>query len=154
MVNPGGIGRPRRVISARLAPLPPSSSRCEASPSVNSRIHRAIGAPFARSGIIWSVNHPPAAAPVAKLYRSFLANTLPPRSYQAPRGGISPASPGGTGPGREPETSVRRLSLKRHRHVAMKMTPQRLTSVPDNATIPRLSVPHFQGGMEPLDLER
>src|SRR5215213_11597846 len=61
MVNPGGIGRPRRVISARLAPLPPSSSRWEASPSVNSQIHCAIVAPFARSGVIWSASYPPGA---------------------------------------------------------------------------------------------
>jgi hypothetical protein len=33
MVKPGGTGRPMRVISARPAPLPPSSSRIEPSPS-------------------------------------------------------------------------------------------------------------------------
>jgi len=36
IVNPGGTGSPRRDISARLAPLPPSSSFREASPSVPS----------------------------------------------------------------------------------------------------------------------
>src|SRR5512140_1464298 len=33
MVNPGGTGRPRLAISARLAPLPPSRSRISALPS-------------------------------------------------------------------------------------------------------------------------
>src|SRR5688500_8009903 len=33
MVNPAGTGRPALVISARLAPLPPSRSRIERSPS-------------------------------------------------------------------------------------------------------------------------
>jgi hypothetical protein len=33
MVKPGGTGTPSRVISARLAPLPPSRSRCFALPS-------------------------------------------------------------------------------------------------------------------------
>ncbi len=35
IVKPGGTGSPRRVISARPAPLPPSWSRIEASPSSN-----------------------------------------------------------------------------------------------------------------------
>jgi NitT/TauT family transport system substrate-binding protein len=34
-IRPGGTGRPRRVISARLAPLPPSRSRIPACPSLN-----------------------------------------------------------------------------------------------------------------------
>src|ERR1700687_6163723 len=33
MVKPGGTGRPRLAISARLAPLPPSKSRISALPS-------------------------------------------------------------------------------------------------------------------------
>src|SRR3954451_1750856 len=33
MVKPGGTGRPRLAISARLAPLPPSRSRISALPS-------------------------------------------------------------------------------------------------------------------------
>src|SRR5579863_1199409 len=33
MVKPGGTGRPRLAISARLAPLPPSKSRNSALPS-------------------------------------------------------------------------------------------------------------------------
>src|SRR5579862_9486052 len=33
MVKPGGTGRPRLAISARLAPLPPSKSRSPALPS-------------------------------------------------------------------------------------------------------------------------
>src|SRR5207237_4712447 len=33
MVKPGGTGRPRFAISARLAPLPPSKSRMSALPS-------------------------------------------------------------------------------------------------------------------------
>src|SRR4051812_18349534 len=33
MVKPGGTGRPRLAISARLAPLPPSKSRISAFPS-------------------------------------------------------------------------------------------------------------------------
>src|SRR5207248_8822152 len=33
MVKPGGTGRPRFAISARLAPLPPSKSRISALPS-------------------------------------------------------------------------------------------------------------------------
>src|SRR6476659_7262947 len=33
MVKPGGTGRPRLLISARLAPLPPSSARIPALPS-------------------------------------------------------------------------------------------------------------------------
>src|ERR1700759_2499901 len=36
MVNPGGTGRPRLVISARLAPLPPSRSLRSLWPSVKS----------------------------------------------------------------------------------------------------------------------
>src|SRR5215470_2575205 len=36
MVNPGGTGRPRLVISARLAPLPPSRSLRSLLPSVKS----------------------------------------------------------------------------------------------------------------------
>src|SRR3954451_6250252 len=34
MVKPAGTGKPKLVISARLAPFPPSSARIEASPSV------------------------------------------------------------------------------------------------------------------------
>src|SRR5918993_797674 len=36
MVNPGGTGRPRFVISARLAPLPPSRSLRSRFPSLKS----------------------------------------------------------------------------------------------------------------------
>src|SRR5438105_6442282 len=39
MVKPGGTGSPARVISATPAPLPPSRSRIEASPSSNSQTH-------------------------------------------------------------------------------------------------------------------
>ena len=35
-VKPGGTGRPRFVISARFAPLPPSRSRCSLEPSAKS----------------------------------------------------------------------------------------------------------------------
>ena len=36
IVNPSGTGRPMRVISARLAPFPPSSGRMSAVPSEKS----------------------------------------------------------------------------------------------------------------------
>src|SRR5262245_12108316 len=45
MVNPGGTGRPRLVISARLAPLPPSSSIWLLSLSVKPYTYLAIGFP-------------------------------------------------------------------------------------------------------------
>src|ERR1700709_271976 len=54
MVKPGGTGRPRLAISARLAPLPPSKSRNPAlpsalpSPNVNTHLPD-----FARSGAPW-----------------------------------------------------------------------------------------------------
>ena len=44
-VNPGGTGRPMRVISARFAPLPPSRSAIAARPSAKSYTYR-IAAPF------------------------------------------------------------------------------------------------------------
>jgi hypothetical protein len=40
MVKPGGIGIPKRLISWRLAPLPPRMSLKEASPSVLSALKR------------------------------------------------------------------------------------------------------------------
>src|SRR4051812_31175472 len=39
MVNPGGTGRPIRVISARLAPLPPSRSFRSLLPSMKSNTY-------------------------------------------------------------------------------------------------------------------
>src|SRR6266536_3551376 len=39
IVNPGGTGRPRRVISARFAPLPPSRSFMLVLPSEKSHTH-------------------------------------------------------------------------------------------------------------------
>ena len=41
IVKPSGTGRPIRVISARLAPLPPSRNRWSAVPSRNRRIQRS-----------------------------------------------------------------------------------------------------------------
>src|SRR5882672_432552 len=53
MVKPAGTGTPRRVISARFAPLPPSRSRCAALPSARPapknqtrRLERTAGLPF------------------------------------------------------------------------------------------------------------
>jgi len=48
IVNPGGTGRPMRVIAARFAPLPPSRSFIDPSPSVetpNAYTSRAATAP-------------------------------------------------------------------------------------------------------------
>src|SRR5215212_7799840 len=59
MVKPGGTGRPRLAISARLAPLPPSKSRISALPS-------ALPSPNVNT-------HLPDFAPVA----GFSATTLP-----------------------------------------------------------------------------
>src|ERR1700760_575368 len=42
MMNPGGTGRPRLVISARLAPLPPSRSFWSLSPSAKSYTYLTI----------------------------------------------------------------------------------------------------------------
>src|SRR2546430_11448254 len=42
MVNPGGTGRPMRLISARPAPFPPSRSRIVALPSAKSIVHRPL----------------------------------------------------------------------------------------------------------------
>ena len=42
IVNPGGTGKPRFVISARLAPLPPSRAFWLLSPSVNSYTYLVI----------------------------------------------------------------------------------------------------------------
>jgi len=40
IVNPGGTGRPIRLISASPAPFPPRRSRIDASPSSKRRVHR------------------------------------------------------------------------------------------------------------------
>src|SRR5215470_202831 len=45
MVNPGGTGSPSLVISARLAPLPPSRSAIVRSPSWKSYTYLAIANP-------------------------------------------------------------------------------------------------------------
>src|SRR3954467_9454510 len=47
MMNPGGTGSPNRVISARLAPLPPSRSFWSLSPSLKSKTNFADGPPSA-----------------------------------------------------------------------------------------------------------
>src|SRR3954454_18035418 len=60
MVKPGGTGRPRLAISARLAPLPPSRSRMLAlpsalpSPNVNTHLPEfaAAAAGFAAAGFV------------------------------------------------------------------------------------------------------
>src|SRR5512139_3160406 len=43
-MKPGGTGSPRRVISARLAPLPPRSAFIDASPSSSRYTHFSGGA--------------------------------------------------------------------------------------------------------------
>src|SRR6202007_135373 len=51
IVNPGGTGRPILLISARLAPLPPSSSRIGAVPSSKSHTRLVVAiqySPIAR----------------------------------------------------------------------------------------------------------
>src|SRR5205807_5974902 len=49
IVNPGGTGRPTRLISASPAPLPPSRSRIVALPSSNNQMRfRAARAPAGR----------------------------------------------------------------------------------------------------------
>src|SRR3954454_19670841 len=56
MVKPGGTGRPRLAISARLAPLPPSRSRISAlpsalpSPNVNTHLPALAAAGAALAG--------------------------------------------------------------------------------------------------------
>src|SRR3546814_17131934 len=46
MVKPGGTGRPRLAISARLAPLPPSRSRMLARPSARTSPKPLTSLPF------------------------------------------------------------------------------------------------------------
>src|SRR6185437_2804727 len=53
MTNPGGTGRPRLVISARFAPLPPRRSFMSRLPSLKSYTYLGTGALLARSGREW-----------------------------------------------------------------------------------------------------
>src|SRR5262249_38739838 len=48
IVKPGGTGRPRLVISARFAPLPPSRNFCSFEPSSNAKTYRIVFLPLGR----------------------------------------------------------------------------------------------------------
>src|SRR6202035_1309754 len=74
MVNPGGTGSPARVISATPAPLPPSRSRIDASPSSKRYTHwcavrRRGRAPLAPGPGLVGAARRVAAAAVADLPR-------------------------------------------------------------------------------------
>src|ERR1700680_3274193 len=95
MVNPGGTGRPARVISATPAPLPPSRSRIDASPSSKRYTHwravRRLGrAPLAPAA--------PGLAGAARRVAAAAVADLPPGVVDARRARMSGAPVGMEGP--------------------------------------------------------